>query len=196
MITPQSESPHDVAAYVSRETSPLHDSGGWEPAPFLRAMAARRSPEAAILTGRRHEPQRSSISNPPAFLGSSCLGMMPQLPNIPSSSRGTARACCESGVKRPRVRTLGRAFVPFTPRTRALRYDRDVGHWREPASARTYATGPRSQKSPLGRTTPDNLRERRDSQPSVQAGSHTLNGSYRDSMKKNGDVASPNSAPS
>ena len=34
VIAPQSESPHDVAAYVSRETSPLHDSGGWEPAPF------------------------------------------------------------------------------------------------------------------------------------------------------------------
>ena len=38
-------------------------------------------------------------------------------------------------MKRPRVRTLGRAFVPSTPRTRAPGYDRDVGDRREPASS-------------------------------------------------------------
>lgn len=106
-------------------------------------MAARRPPEAAVPTGSRHEPRRSSIRNSSALLGCSRLCMAPYLPNIPSSSRGTAS----------------------------------------------------SQKCPLGRTTPDNLRERRDSQPSVQAGFHTLHASYRDSMKKNGDVPGPNSAP-
>ena len=35
------------------------------------------------------------------------------------------RSCCESTARHPRGRRVGRAFVPFTPRTRDLPYDRD-----------------------------------------------------------------------
>lgn len=113
-------------------TRPLLTSDGSTP-PSRNYCLHRKQTLATGITNR----------NPSNLFGLLMSVMMPYLPNIPSSSRGTAS----------------------------------------------------SQKCPLGRTTPDKLRERRDSQPSVQAGSHTLHGSYRDSMKENGDVTGPNSAP-
>ena len=47
-------------------------------------------------------------------------------------------------MTRSRLRTLGRAFVPFTPRTHDLRYDRDVG---ESGLSPVSSAGP-----PRGRT--------------------------------------------
>jgi len=64
VIAPQSESPHDVAAYVSRETSPLHDSGGWEPAPFeerWQHAALQKLPSSPDADTSHSDPQSVTL---------------------------------------------------------------------------------------------------------------------------------------
>ena len=53
-------------------------------------------------------------------------------------------------MTRSRLRTLGRAFVPFTPRTYDLRYDRDVG---ESGLSPVSSAGPPLEDAPSGSRT-------------------------------------------